>query len=49
MALVSSSMMQLGTIAPSFHLKNVLSNQQLSLENCLDNKAGIVIAFICNH
>ena len=46
MALVKSRMVELGSVAPSFELEDVVTNQKVSLVN--GNKATLVM-FICNH
>jgi peroxiredoxin len=48
MALTSSSMMELGTIAPAFDLPDTVSDKNLSLDQLKSEKATVV-AFICNH
>ena len=48
MARTPSTMIPLGTEAPSFTLKNVLNNKEVSLEDLKGSK-GTFIAFICNH
>ena len=48
MALTPSNMLPLGTPAPDFNLRDVISNQLVSL---VDEKSTVatVILFICNH
>jgi thiol-disulfide isomerase/thioredoxin len=48
MALTPSTMLTLGTIAPDFTLLNVLTQQNLSLQQ-LKSATGTVIIFMCNH
>lgn len=48
MALTYSAMLDLGTKLPEFNLKNVVNNQQFSI-NDLDQKKAKLIMFICNH
>lgn len=48
MARTESKMLPIGTIAPSFNLKDTQSNVFLSL-NKLKGRHGTVIMFICNH
>lgn len=48
MVKTASSMLSLGTKAPSFALKDVITDQKTTLEDFQGNKA-IVIMFICNH
>ncbi|MCB0804021.1 MAG: thioredoxin family protein [Flavobacteriales bacterium] len=48
MALTSSNLFPLGTIAPNFELPDTISGKLLSL-NALKGKNGTVIMFICNH
>lgn len=48
MALTDSSMLPLGTIAPSFSLLDVVSNETKLLKDLKSDKATL-IAFICNH
>lgn len=48
MALTESNMMPIGTRAPNFHLRDVISNNYYTLED-LKSKKATVIMFICNH
>lgn len=48
MALTPSNMLELGTLAPDFNLKNV-KNDQLETLNALRSDKATVVAFICNH
>ncbi|NOT36862.1 MAG: thioredoxin family protein [Saprospiraceae bacterium] len=47
MALTDSNMLPLGTKAPHFNLRDVLTDKQVSLEN--SSSKGTVIIFMCNH
>jgi peroxiredoxin len=44
----ASTMLPLGTKAPSFTLLDVVSNKELSLQD-IKSEQGTVIMFICNH
>lgn len=48
MAMTASTMLELGTLAPSFQLPDVVSGQTISLETFSDKKA-VLIMFICQH
>lgn len=48
MALTPSNMLPLGTTAPNFYLKDVISDQWVSLPQ-LNAKQGLLVLFICNH
>ncbi|MFI3268466.1 MAG: thioredoxin family protein [Rikenellaceae bacterium] len=48
MALVMSSTMELGTVAPDFTLMDVISDKTKSLSELKSEKATIIM-FICNH
>lgn len=48
MALTESTMMKLGTEAPSFNLLDTISDKMISLDELKSDKA-MVILFICNH
>lgn len=48
MAQTSSSMLPLGTLAPSFYLKDTNSNYHYSF-NDLKGSKGTLVVFICNH
>lgn len=48
MALTASTMLPLGTIAPDFHLPEVVSGEIISLANFADKKA-LLVMFICRH
>lgn len=45
---MNSSMLPLGTPAPAFQLRDVVSGQRYSLDSFTD-KAGLLIMFICRH
>ena len=47
MALTESTMLPLGTTAPNFHIKDVVSNYY-SLDDLKSGKATVIM-FICNH
>jgi peroxiredoxin len=48
MALTSSTMLPLGTKAPAFSLKDVVSKKTISLETFADKKA-LLVTFVCAH
>ena len=48
MARTESSMLPLGTSAPQFHLPDVVSSRELSLEDTRGPK-GLLVMFICCH
>ncbi|WP_008313686.1 thioredoxin family protein [Leptolyngbya sp. PCC 6406] len=48
MAMVSSTMLTLGTPAPEFHLPDVVSGETITLATFAD-KAALVVMFICKH
>ena len=48
MAATPSTMLPLGTIAPNFHLLNVVNGEIQSLEQ-LKSPIGTIVMFICNH
>ena len=48
MALTPSTMMPLGTQAPSFNLEDVISGKKMTLEMVKGEK-GLVVMFICAH
>lgn len=48
MALTPSTMVPLGTKAPEFSLKDVISGKMLTLSQLKSDKASVVM-FICNH
>ena len=48
MTLTPSTMFQLGTKAPDFHLKDVVSGSEFSLAKFADKKA-LLVMFICRH
>jgi thiol-disulfide isomerase/thioredoxin len=48
MALISSTMLPLGTVAPHFQLFDVLTERTLSLDELKSDKATVIM-FICNH
>ena len=48
MALTESTMLPLGTQAPNFHIRDVISNNYYSLDDLKSDKATVIM-FICNH
>jgi peroxiredoxin len=48
MALTDSNMLKLGTKAPDFELKDVVSGKTYSLSD-LSDKKGLLVMFICRH
>ena len=48
MSLVESTMLPLGTKAPNFHIKDVISNNYYSFDDLRSDRATVVM-FICNH
>ncbi|TAE59808.1 MAG: thioredoxin family protein [Nostocales cyanobacterium] len=48
MVLTASTMLAIGTKAPAFHLPEVVSGNQISLDTFKDKKA-LLIMFICRH
>ena len=48
MALTTSNMLPLGTVAPKFNLINTADNAMISLDHA-KGISGTVIMFICNH
>ena len=48
MAQTTSTMVPLGTLAPSFYLKDTNSNYHFSFDEIKGNK-GTLVVFICNH
>ncbi|MEL6389944.1 MAG: thioredoxin family protein [Bacteroidota bacterium] len=48
MALTESTMLPLGTTAPNFHIRDVVSDRYFTLED-LASQTATVIMFICNH
>ena len=48
MALTESKMLPLGTAAPNFHLRDVVSDNYYSLDD-LKSDVATVVMFICNH
>ncbi|MCK4561473.1 MAG: thioredoxin family protein [Flavobacteriaceae bacterium] len=48
MSRTASNMLPLGTRAPSFNLKDTISNKYLTLEELKGGKATVIF-FICNH
>lgn len=48
MSLTPSSMLPLGTLAPSFSLPNVVTGNMITLDNFKDRKA-LLVMFICQH
>ncbi len=49
MSLTPSSMLELGTIAPSFELPDVISGNIIELAEASFGKRATLIMFICNH
>ena len=45
---VESNMLPLGTLAPNFELRDVVTNQMVALDNKTPYKATVVM-FLCNH
>jgi len=48
MSLTESTMLTLGTEAPNFHLRDVVSDNYYSLDDLASDQATVVM-FICNH
>ncbi len=48
MALTESTMLPLGTKAPNFHIRDVISDTYYSLDDLKSPKATVIM-FICNH
>lgn len=48
MAFTESSMLPLGTLAPSFTLPDTVSGKDISLQDIQSDKANLIM-FICNH
>lgn len=48
MSLTESNMLPLGTLAPKFELKDVVSDKMISIDELTIDK-GLLIMFICNH
>ncbi|MGB3206655.1 MAG: thioredoxin family protein [Crinalium sp.] len=48
MVLTASTMLQLGTQAPEFHLPDVVSGERISISTFADKKA-LLVMFICQH
>jgi thiol-disulfide isomerase/thioredoxin len=48
MALTQSVLLPLGTSAPNFHLRDVVSDNYYSLDDLKSNRATVIM-FICNH
>lgn len=48
MALTESTMMPLGTQAPNFHIKDVMTDRYMTLED-VQSPVATVFFFICNH
>jgi peroxiredoxin len=48
MAATPSTMMELGTKAPDFLLKDVVTGKEISLKS-FDSKPGLLVMFICRH
>lgn len=48
MSRTPSNMLELGTIAPEFYLKDTNSNNSFTFEDCKGDK-GTLVMFICNH
>lgn len=48
MALTESNMLELGTLAPAFHLTDVVSGESITMDD-LQSDLGTIIMFWCNH
>lgn len=48
MALTESNMMPIGTKAPNFHIRDVVSDNYYSLDDLASDQATVIM-FICNH
>lgn len=48
MALTESTMLPLGTKAPNFHIRDVVTDNYYSLDDLKSSKATVIM-FICNH
>ena len=48
MALTPSTMLALGTKAPTFRLVNTVNGEQVSVDDCVGPR-GLLVMFICNH
>ena len=48
MAFTESSMLPLGTLAPSFTLPDTVSGKNINLQDIQSDKANLIM-FICNH
>ncbi len=48
MSLTESTMLPLGTVAPNFHIRDVVTSNYYSLDDLKSDKATVVM-FICNH
>jgi thiol-disulfide isomerase/thioredoxin len=48
MARTPSTMLELGTAAPSFDLTDTVSGQTISVDT-FDGKKGLLVMFVCNH
>lgn len=48
MALTNSTMLPLGTLLPSFELRDVVSGDKIS-PSCFSESSGILVMFICRH
>ena len=48
MALTASTMLPLGTLAPEFHLPDVVSGNTISLST-FTGKQALLVMFICQH
>lgn len=48
MSLTQSTMLTLGTVAPNFHIKDVVTDTYYSLDDLASEKATVMM-FICNH
>ena len=48
MALTESTMLELGTKAPNFHIRDVVSDNYYTLDDLSSDKATVIM-FICNH
>ncbi|ASC72617.1 thioredoxin family protein [Halomicronema hongdechloris C2206] len=49
MAMVESTMLELGTPAPAFALPDVVSGQTITLDDVAKDKAALLVMFICQH
>lgn len=49
MAATNSTMLPLGTPAPDFNLVDAVSGNRVCLSDCLRDRQGLLVMFICNH